>query len=110
MFTEILQKLKNFLLTDSEASCDVFETIEERFEREELGVSVITIKVGRHVYDIDDKDEFMDNGSCVLLLTQSKENSVWGRRPHPVLSKRAVKDIDRFDRVKTGNLTFKLKL
>lgn len=60
---------------------------------------MIKMKVGRHEYEIDSSDEFMDNGACVQLLTQSKELSDWGRRPNPVLSKRAVKEISRFSRI-----------
>ena len=60
---------------------------------------MITLKIGKHEYSISDKDKFVDNGSCVQLLTQSKEPSTWGRFPNPVLSKRAVKEIARFERV-----------
>ena len=58
---------------------------------------MITLKIGRHEYDITSDDEFMDNGSCVQLLSQSKERSDWGRTPNPVLSKRAVKQIYSYD-------------
>jgi len=58
-----------------------------------------SIKIKRHVYDITDSDLFMDNGCCVQLMTQSRERATWGRRPSPVLSKRAVKQIGAFSRV-----------
>ena len=51
------------------------------------------LKIGRHTYEITRKDEFMDNGAIVQLLTQSKEPSNWGKKPNPVLSKRVIKDI-----------------
>ena len=51
------------------------------------------IKIGRHLYEISCDDEFMDNGVCVQLITQSKEKSIWGRTPNPVLSKECVKEI-----------------
>lgn len=57
------------------------------------------IKIGRHEYDISANDVFIDNGSCVQLLSQSKEKSDWGRRPNHVLSKRAIKEISTFKRV-----------
>lgn len=60
---------------------------------------LIVIKIGRHEYKITHEDYFVDNGACVQLLTQSNEKSEWGRRPHPVLSKRAVKEISKYDRV-----------
>ena len=60
---------------------------------------MIKIKVGRHDYEISSSDEFMDNGACVQLLTQSKEKSDWGKRPSPVLSKRAIKEISAFNSV-----------
>lgn len=60
---------------------------------------MIKIKVGRHKYEIGSSDEFMDNGACVQLLTQSKEKSHWGKRPNPVLSKRVIKEISVFNRI-----------
>jgi hypothetical protein len=60
---------------------------------------MMKIKVGRHEYEISSSDEFMDNGACVQLLTQSKEKIYWGRRQSPVLSKRAIKEISAFNRV-----------
>lgn len=60
---------------------------------------MIVIKIGRHEYEITLNDEFMDNGSCVQLLTQSKEPSKFGRRPLPVLSSRAIKQIYVYARI-----------
>jgi hypothetical protein len=57
---------------------------------------MIIVRIGRHEYEITGQDQFMDNGSCVQLLTQSKETPNWGYRPSPTLSKRAIKEIDRF--------------
>ena len=57
------------------------------------------LKIKRHEYDIDSGDSFMDNGACVQLLTQSKEKSGWGRRPNPVLSKKAIKEISKYDHI-----------
>jgi hypothetical protein len=62
-------------------------------------IMIIKIKVGRDEYSITEDDQFMDNGNCVQLLTQSKERSDWGRIPNPVLSKREVKNISKFKRV-----------
>lgn len=60
---------------------------------------ILTLKVGRHTYDITEKDLFMDNGACVQLLTQSKETPDWGRIPNPVLSKRAEKELSKYPSV-----------
>ena len=60
---------------------------------------MITIKIKRNEYEITFADKFMDNGHCVQLLTQSKEKSNWGRRPTPVLSKKAIKEISKYKRI-----------
>ena len=57
---------------------------------------MLTLKIGRHEYQIQENDCFMDNGSCVQLLTQSKEKSFYGISPSPVLSKRAILEINKF--------------
>ena len=57
------------------------------------------LKIGRNTYTITEDDQFLDNSSSVQLLTQSLERSSWGHKPDPVLSKRAVKEIDRIERV-----------
>jgi len=54
----------------------------------------ITVKIGRHEYEITQEDCFLDNGKCVQLMTQSQEPVEWGRRANPVLSKRLVKELD----------------
>lgn len=51
------------------------------------------IKVGKHEYDIQVGDKFLDNGACVQLLTQSKEKWEWGHQPIPMLSKKAWKQV-----------------
>ena len=63
-------------------------------------MSLINLKIGRHTYEITGKDEFMDNGNGVQLLTQSNETISWGYRPNPWLSKRAEKEIAIFTRKK----------
>jgi len=65
---------------------------------------MLELKIGRHTYKITEDDEFLDNHSCVQLLTQSKERISWGHRPTPCLSKKAIKEISAFDRLqKTHN-------
>lgn len=73
---------------------------------------LLDLKIGRHTYEIDGNDEFMDNGNCVQLLTQSKEKSDWGRKPNPVLSRRADKEIAGFLRlyVEGTSIDSKVKL
>jgi len=60
---------------------------------------MLTLKIGRHRYNITGKDRFLDNGACVQLTTQSEERSNWGRRPNPVLSKRAIKELNAYKHV-----------
>jgi hypothetical protein len=57
------------------------------------------LKVGRHEYKISREDLFMDNGACVQLLSQSREKVRWGKRHAPILSKRAVKEISKFNKI-----------
>lgn len=57
------------------------------------------LKIKRHEYKISRDDTFMDNGACIQLLSQSKEPSAWGKRPDPVLSKRAIGEISKFKRI-----------
>ena len=59
----------------------------------------LKLKIGRHTYDITESDQFMDNGACVQLLTQSQEAWLHSSCAHPVLSKRAIKEIATFNRV-----------
>jgi hypothetical protein len=56
------------------------------------------LKIGRHIYEITPEDRFMDNGACVMLLTQSKEKqtSPWHINS-PRLSKKAIKEIDKYE-------------
>ena len=61
------------------------------------------LKIGRHEYEITSRDEFMDNGCCVQLLTQSKESVVYGNKPIPKLSKRAIKELSGFDKVQIAH-------
>ena len=76
----------------------------------------MNLKIGRYEYIITAKDKFMDNGACIQLLTQSKEKSTWGRRPSPVLSKRAIKEIKEYTKIQhqdhdeTGTQIFSLDL
>lgn len=60
---------------------------------------LLRLKIGRHDYDIKESDRFMDNGYCVQLITQSKEISVSGFNPNPVLSKKAIKELLKFNRI-----------
>lgn len=60
---------------------------------------MIEIKIGRHKYTITRDDTFMDNGACVQLTSQSLERSSWGHRADPALSKRAIKEISKFNRI-----------
>ena len=60
---------------------------------------LLELKIKRKVYKITGKDEFMDNGACVQLLTQSKEHASWGQHYNPKLSSRAIKELSSFLRI-----------
>ena len=64
---------------------------------------IIKLKIGRVTYDITDEDKFMDNGSSVQLITQSRENVTWGQRINPVLTKKAIKEISVFTRLQIAH-------
>ena len=59
----------------------------------------ITLKIGRHEYQITTADQFLDNGACVQLRSQSNEKICWGKRDNPTLSKRAIKEIAAYNRI-----------
>ncbi len=63
------------------------------------GDGKMKLKIKRNEYEISEDDEFMDNGACVQLLTQSQEKSYWGHSPSPKLSKRAIKEIGKYKHV-----------
>lgn len=68
---------------------------------------LLKLKIGRNVYEITENDRFMDNGYCVQLMTQSKEISVSGFSPNPVLSKKAIKELSEFKR--NGDTIFNIE-
>ena len=53
------------------------------------------LKIRRKEYEITPKDRFMDNGSCVQLITH---NGPWGKLGYttPALSKKAIKELNKF--------------
>ena len=53
------------------------------------------LKIRRKEYEITSRDRFMDNGSCVQLLTQNGPWKNWGYTT-PVLSKKAIKELHKF--------------
>ena len=59
------------------------------------------LKIGKHTYDITEKDLFLDNGCCVQLLSQSQEKAQrWDReRPCPIVTKKVKKQIMTFKKV-----------
>ena len=59
----------------------------------------ITLKIGRHKYQITNSDQFLDNGAIVQLRSQSNEKTCWGKRDNPTLSKRAIKEIAAYNRI-----------
>jgi len=61
------------------------------------------LKIGRDEYEITCSDIFMDNGACVQLITQSKEQSGWKDSSALVLSQKAIKLINKYDRLPQEN-------
>ena len=61
-------------------------------------IVIKALKIGRHTYDITTDDRFMDNGSCMQLLTQSMEKLDWGHRPSPTPSIKAQRLINSFEK------------
>jgi len=57
------------------------------------------LKIGRNEYEIACSDIFMDNGVCVQLMSQSKECASWGNSPAPILSQKAINQINKYDHV-----------
>ena len=63
---------------------------------------IMELKIGRHTYEITNKDIFVENNNNVLLKTQSKEkkHSVWDwKPPSPKLSQKAIKEISKFNKI-----------
>lgn len=75
------------------------KTAESPESAEEDAIPSITLKIKRHEYEITEKDEFLDNGSCIQLLTQSKEHDRWMQESTPKLSQKMVKEISRYERI-----------
>ena len=69
---------------------------------------MIELKIGRITYDITNNDVFMDNGYCVQLITRTAGYG-WTKH-YPVLSKRAIKEIDKIGRDKIDELRFRLSI
>jgi hypothetical protein len=66
------------------------------------------LKIDRYQYKITKDDLFLDNGSCIQLMSQSHEKRVPGcARPWPVLSKKAIKQISDFVRIEVQQHTYK---
>ena len=56
---------------------------------------MMKLKIRRKEYEITSKDRFMDNGSCVRLLTQNGPLGTWGYKPI-ILSKKNIKELNKF--------------
>ena len=63
-------------------------------------MNLLKLKIGRHIYNITTKDEFMFDGYHTWLISQSKEPIILnGIRPDPRLSKSEDKEIELFRKV-----------
>ncbi|MEI8659297.1 hypothetical protein [Vibrio sp. Hal054] len=69
--------------------------------------SYIQLKIGRATYEITATDRFMDNGKCIQLLSQSKECDRWARARTPKLSQRAVREINKFERIELDSADYR---
>lgn len=59
---------------------------------------LVSLKIGRMVYDITEADKFLDNGACIQIMTRRGPWSGW-HRTIPVLTKTATHEIGAFARV-----------
>lgn len=58
---------------------------------------LLTIKCGRREYQITEKDVFLDNGACVMLLSQKGPFKDW-HYASVVLPQREIKRINKFEK------------
>jgi hypothetical protein len=56
---------------------------------------VMVLKIRNQEYEITEKDKFLDNGSCIQLITKNRSLGKWNTAT-PVLTKKAIKDIEPF--------------
>jgi len=59
---------------------------------------LVSLKIGRQVYDITEADKFLDNGACVSILTKRGPFSDW-HFTIPIMTKKALREIGAFIRV-----------
>jgi hypothetical protein len=59
---------------------------------------LISLKIGRQVYDITEADRFLDNGACIQILTQRGKYANW-HYTTPMMTKKAIREISEFARV-----------
>lgn len=60
--------------------------------------TLVSLKIGRNGYEITENDRFLDNGACVMIVTQRAPNRGW-RSFNPVMTKKALREISAFERV-----------
>jgi len=59
---------------------------------------LVSLKIGRRVYDITEADKFLDNGACIQILTKRGPWAGW-YETIPMLTKKAAREIGAFARV-----------
>jgi hypothetical protein len=59
---------------------------------------LVSLKIGRQVYDITEDDKFLDNGACIQIITKRGPFDTW-RHTTPILTKKAMREIGAFARV-----------
>jgi hypothetical protein len=59
---------------------------------------LISIKIGRHVFNITEADRFLDNGACVQIMTRSIPFDTWDTS-NPCMTAKAMREIKAFRRV-----------
>ena len=59
---------------------------------------LVSLKLGRQVYDITEADKFLENGACIQIITKRGPFANW-HYTTPTLTKRATREIGAFARV-----------
>jgi hypothetical protein len=59
---------------------------------------LISIKIGRRVFNITEADKFLDNGACVSIITRRIWSGTW-HTSTPLMTKKAMREIKAFRRV-----------
>lgn len=62
----------------------------------------IKLKVGRNIFEIDDKDLILDNGACRIIITQKYQKGLELRNPY--MSKKLFTDLKKHDLIRISKV------